>query len=168
MFQQTSVDGTASHHLIRIDRMADTAMELSSVQTAVQRMIESNDGHAKPYDGSMLHLLSSHDADGPTPFVVLPRAEYNQLRQEISNMKQSLTDFQSAVNFEIQQLKQESTSMKTQLDKCSCERRGNACFEKLLQLGISSKRIQAFVLTYLLKMKPDILRDKVALFIFCK
>lgn len=134
MFQQPSVDGAAAHHLIRIDRMAESAMELSrnldSVQTAVQRMMETNDGHAKSYDGSMLHLLSSHESDGPTPFVVLPRAEYNQLRQEISGMKQSLADFQSAVNFEIQQLKQESSSLKVQLEKCTFERRGNVAIKK--------------------------------------
>lgn len=136
MFQQTLVDNVP-HPLIRAS--AESAMELSRnldcVQNVVQRMMEGDvrgggagavttagpggTSGGKQYEGSMLNLLA-HEQDSTAPFIVLPRAEYNQLRQEFSTVKQSLNEFQTMVNFEIQQIRQDNATLKTQLGRCKC------------------------------------------------
>lgn len=143
MFQHTLVEN-APHHLICVDRAsAHSAMELSRnldcVQSVVQRMMESEvrggsstgggASGAKQYEGSMLHLLS-HEQDSGAQFIVLPRTEYNQLRQEFSAVKQSLNDFQTMVNYEMQQIRQDNASLKTQLGRCKCAAKRRAAVKK--------------------------------------
>lgn len=143
MFQQTLVE-SAPHHLICFDRVsAESAMELSRnldcVQNVVQRMMENDvrsggstgggASGAKQYEGSMLHLLA-HEQDSGAQFIVLPRAEYSQLRQEFSTVKQSLNDFQTMVNFEMQQIRQDNAALKTQLGRCKCASKRRLAIKK--------------------------------------
>ena len=91
-----------------------------------QHMMESDERNKHHhYEGSMLHLLSNdHDNNSASSaFIVLPRVEYDQMKKEILNVRHSLTEFRSVVNFEIQQLKQESSELKQQVKKCKCEHR---------------------------------------------
>ncbi|ESN93882.1 hypothetical protein HELRODRAFT_180534 [Helobdella robusta] len=99
-------------------------MDLPRSRDCSQRMMENNDNRMlKPqhhYDTSMFHFLSNENQDN-SPFVILPKNDYESIKKELTTVKQSLSDFKNLVTFEIQQLKQDNTELMKQVEKCKCD-----------------------------------------------
>jgi hypothetical protein len=144
MYQQGTVDNI---HLLHANKMAETLMRLQQQgqEYPIQASVGSDrrsadDGHRGQYDHSSSAALnfaagqhqqntpganaanvSVADSDsGSSLFVVIPRAEYDFMKQELLNLKHSLNELKNSVNYEIHQLKTDSKTLKQRVDCCTC------------------------------------------------
>lgn len=53
-------------------------------------------------------------------FVVIPRIEYEFMKQELAGLRQTLSELKNTVSFEIHQLRVDSNALKQHVDMCLC------------------------------------------------
>ena len=53
-------------------------------------------------------------------FVVIPRVEYDFMKQELAGLQHTLTELKNTVSFEIHQLKVDGKTLKQRVDACLC------------------------------------------------
>jgi len=53
-------------------------------------------------------------------FVVIPRIEYDFIKQELAGLRHTLNEMKNTVNFEIHQLKVDGKALKQRVDACLC------------------------------------------------
>jgi hypothetical protein len=70
--------------------------------------------------GVMRPMASSDNDNGSSLFVVIPRTEYDFVRHELVELKQSIAELKSRVKYELKQLKAEGRTLKQQVNSCSC------------------------------------------------
>lgn len=159
MYQQGTVDNI---HLLHANKMAETLMRLQQqgqeypIQASVGSDRRSADDGRGQYDHSSSAVLnfaaSQHQQNTPGPnttngnvtdadsgsslFVVIPRAEYDFMKQELLSLKHSLNELKNTVNYEIHQLKTESKTLKQRVDCCTCS--GNMRISKETPTGRKS------------------------------
>jgi hypothetical protein len=144
MYQQGTVDNI---HLLHANKMAETIMRLQQqgqdypVQPSVGTDRRTADEALRnQYDHSssaVLNFASTQhqqnassgtagtgngvEADsGSSLFVVIPRTEYDFMKQELITLKHSLNEFKNSVNYEIHQLKTDCKTLKQRVDCCTC------------------------------------------------
>lgn len=71
--------------------------------------------------GNMFHFIPNENHDNNAAFVVLPKHDYESIKSELMGVKQSLNECKSFVNYELQQLKQDTTELLKQVERCRCE-----------------------------------------------
>lgn len=133
MYQQLLADNV---HFLHASKMSEVMMRLQQQSAECQapsssgeRVGRSADNEPLNYEHSMLNFAAAaHQNDGSSAaaFVVIPRTEYDFMKQEIATLKHTMTEFKSMVNFEIQQLKQDSKVLKQQVDTTACSRPANS------------------------------------------
>ena len=148
MYQQTTVDNIHLLHankmaetLMRLQQQQGQDYGLQSSAVNDRRSVD--EAHRTQYDhsSSVLNFAapqhqqaaqssatntgmsssSGVETDGGSSlFVVIPRTEYDFMKQELLGLKHSLNELKSSVGYEINQLKTESKSLKQRVDCCTC------------------------------------------------
>ena len=102
-------------------------MEISRSRGICHDRMIDNDGRLlkqapNQYNGgNMFHFIPNENHDNNSAYVVLPKHDYESIKTELMSVKQSLNDCKSFVNFELQQLKQDTTELLKQVERCRCE-----------------------------------------------
>jgi len=75
---------------------------------------------------SMFPIPNANFNNQPPPFVILPRADLEFLKQEVTSLRNSMVEFQTVVSGEIQKLRVESEALQrlVQNQKCFCKDHG--------------------------------------------
>ena len=103
----TDTDG---HH--RYDaHQSPGALNYASSSQQTQGTISTSDANEVPADcgGSSQSL-----------FVVIPRIEYDFMKQELSGLRHTLNELKNTISFEIHQLKVDGKTLKQRVDACLC------------------------------------------------
>lgn len=96
------------------ERMLSPALQnMDAAQAAKRQRVEAN-SQGPNYD----HLPVNFFPVDTT--VVVSKAEYELMRQEVVNLKQTLNEFRSSVEAELEQLKKENKLLKSQVARCTC------------------------------------------------
>src|SRR6218665_1095157 len=96
------------------ERMLSPAFKnMDAAQAAKRQRVEAN-SQGPNYD----HLPVNFFPVDTT--VVVSKAEYELMRQEVVNLKQTLNEFRSSVEAELEQLKKENKLLKSQVARCTC------------------------------------------------
>jgi len=144
MYQQGAVDNI---HLLHANKMAETIMRLQqqgqdypgqqalgtdrrTADETLRNQYDHESSTALNFAGNQ-HQQNAPAGNGTTNnvpdsesgsslFVVIPRTEYDFMKQEIITLKHSLNELKSSVNYEVHLLKTESKTLKQRIDCCSC------------------------------------------------
>jgi hypothetical protein len=135
MYQESSAE------ILHANKMAETIMRLHQHQSSDYACLPSvetvaechshDDTRRISYEASALNFangqqgimrpMTSADNDSSSSlFVVIPRTEYDFVRHELVELKQSIAELKSRVKYELKQLKAESRTLKQQVSTCSC------------------------------------------------
>ena len=102
-------------------------MELSQSQRICHDRMLDNDGRMlkqapNQYNGSnMFHFIPNDSHENNASFVVLPKHDYETIKNELMNVKQSLNECKNFMNYELQQIKQDTSELLKQVERCHCE-----------------------------------------------
>jgi len=147
MYHQNSVDNI---HFLHANKMAETLMRLqqrhqeqdyamSSPQIVTDRHSADQHRYEQHQSPAVLNYASSSqqtqeavstseasevpiDCGGSSQslFVVIPRIEYDFMKQELAGLRHTLNELKNTVNFEIHQLKVDGKALKQRIDACLC------------------------------------------------
>ena len=98
-------------------------MLLQNLEEAHASKRQRTDNQSSGYNHSPAVFFPTIDA---TPSVVVSKSEYETMKQEIANLKQTIGEFRTSVDGEINQFKKENKQLKTQVAKCTCGSRSKA------------------------------------------
>jgi len=137
MFQHrvSSADNilTQAMRMTELDRLLPMSYGMAcALPSGKERRTENANAVGIPtatgYDASSMFQLATSDLNNqPPPFVILPRADVEFLKQEIVGLKQSMVEFQNIMTTEIQKFRMESQSLKRQVESQRCLCRDHGC-----------------------------------------
>jgi len=98
------------HHRYE-QHQSPAVLNYASSSQQVQEAVSTSEASEVPLDcgGSSQSL-----------FVVIPRIEYDFMKQELAGLRQTLNELKNTVNFEIHQLKVDGKALKQRVDACLC------------------------------------------------
>ena len=99
------------HHRYEPHQSPSALNYASSSQQQTQGTVSTSDVNEVPTDcgGSSQSL-----------FVVIPRIEYDFMKQELAGLRHTLNELKNTVSFEIHQLKVDGKALKQRVDACLC------------------------------------------------
>lgn len=98
------------------ERMLSPALQNMEAAQAAKRQRVDAHSQGPNYD----HLPAVNFFPVDTSSVVVSKTEYEVMKQEVVNLKQTLTEFRSSVETELEQLKKENKLLKSQVARCTC------------------------------------------------
>jgi len=78
-----------------------------------ENLANSSQGVSRPMSNTETEHSSSL-------FVVIPRTEYDFVRHELVDLKKSISQLKSRVQFELKQLQSDSHTLKQRVNRCTC------------------------------------------------